>query len=162
VEQAYGKEALMEKDLIARASVAIDAPRAQVWRALVTPEDIRRYMFGTDVVSDWKVGSSIVWRGEWKGSTFEDKGVILEADPERTLRYSHFSPLSGLPDEPDNYHSVTIELSSEGKKTRVSLAQDKNSGEQAREHSESNWATMLTALREFLEGAATTGTQSAT
>ena len=88
--------------------------------------------------------------------------MILEADPERTLRYSHFSPLSWLPDEPDNYHSVTIELSSEGKKTRISLAQDKNSSEQAREHSESNWATMLTALREFLDGAATTGTQSAT
>lgn len=141
----------MEKDLIARATIAIDSPRVQVWKALVTPADIRQYMFGTDVASDWKVGSSIVWKGEWQGSLFEDKGVILQSDPERVLQYSHFSPLSGLPDEPDSYHVVTIELSSEGTKTRISLSQDNNSSEQAREHSERNWAMMLTALKEFLE-----------
>jgi uncharacterized protein YndB with AHSA1/START domain len=117
----------METNLVARATIAIDSPRVRVWKALVTPADIRQYMFGTDVVSDWKVGSSIVWKGEWQGSPFEDKGVILQSDPGRVLRYSHFSPLSGLADEPDNYHTVTIELSSQGTKTRVSLSQDNNS-----------------------------------
>jgi uncharacterized protein YndB with AHSA1/START domain len=141
----------METNLIARASITIDSPRVRVWNALVTPTDIRQYMFGTDVVSDWKVGSSIVWKGEWHGSRFEDRGVILQCDRERILRYSHFSPLSGLPDEPANHHTVTIELSGEGPRTRVSLSQDNNSSAEAREHSERNWATMLTALKEFLE-----------
>ena len=72
------------------------------------PEAIRRYMFGTTVVSDWKEGGPIVWKGEWKGKAYEDKGVILRLEPERILQYSHFSPQSGLPDTPENHHTVTI------------------------------------------------------
>jgi hypothetical protein len=52
---------------------------------------------------------------------------------------------------PENYHTVTIRLSGEGDQTHVSLTQDNNPDEQAREHSEKNWAMMLTALKAFLE-----------
>jgi uncharacterized protein YndB with AHSA1/START domain len=141
----------MDRNLIAMASVTINAPSKKVWDALVNPEAIKQYMFGTNVVSDWREGSPIIWRGEWQGTLYEDKGVILQFKPERTLQYSHFSPLSGLPDKPENYHTVTIELSGEGGQTRVSLAQDNNPTEQAREHSEENWQEMLTALKTFLE-----------
>jgi hypothetical protein len=64
--------ATVDKPIVARASTIIDAPVAMVWDALVTPETIKRYMFGTTVVSDWKEGSSIVWKGEWKGKSYED------------------------------------------------------------------------------------------
>ena len=141
----------MNRNLVARASITIDAPRAQVWSALVNPEAIKQYMFGTNVVSDWREGSPIVWKGEWQGKSYEDKGVILELKPERTIQYTHFSPLSGLPDTPENYHTVTIDLSGEGNQTRVSLAQDNNPTEQARDHSQKNWEMMLAALKKFLE-----------
>ena len=141
----------MNRNLVARASITIDAPRAQVWSALVNPEAIKQYMFGTNVVSDWRKGSPIVWKGEWQGKSYEDKGVILELKPERTIQYTHFSPLSGLPDTPENYHTVTIDLSGEGNQTRVSLAQDNNPTEQARDHSQKNWERMLMALKKFLE-----------
>jgi uncharacterized protein YndB with AHSA1/START domain len=141
----------MDKNLLARASITINAPGTNVWNALVNPEAIKQYMFGTNVVSDWKEGSPIVWKGEWQGKSYEDKGVILQFKPGRTIQYSHFSPLSGLPDKPESYHTVTIELSNEGTQTRVSLSQDNNPTEQAREHSEKNWGTMLTALKKFLE-----------
>ena len=116
----------MDKELNARASVTISAPSEIVWDALVNPEAIKQYMFGTNVVSDWREGSPITWRGEWQGQPYEDKGVILQVRPGRTLQYSHFSPLSGLPDRAESYHTVTIELSGEGNRTRVSLAQDNN------------------------------------
>ena len=141
----------MDKNLIARASITINAPSINVWNALVNPKAIKQYMFGTNVVSDWKEGSPIVWKGEWQGKSYEDKGVILQFKPGRTIQYSHFSPLSGLSDKPENYHTVTIELSNEGTQTRVSLSQDNNPTEQAREHSEKNWGMMLTALKKFLE-----------
>ncbi len=141
----------MDKNLIARASVTIDAPCERVWDALVKPEAIKQYMFGTNVVSDWREGSPIIWRGEWQGRAYEDKGAILQLKPGRTLQYSHFSPLSGLPDKPESYHTVTIELSDEGDHTRVSLAQDNNPTEQARKHSEKNWQNMLTALKSYME-----------
>lgn len=39
----------MEEDHIARVSTVIDAPVSSVWDALVNPETIKQYMFGTDV-----------------------------------------------------------------------------------------------------------------
>ena len=141
----------MDKNLIARASVTINAPTTKVWDALVNPEAIQQYMFGTLVVTDWREGKPIIWKGEWQGKSYEDKGVVLQFKPGRTIQYSHFSPLSGVPDKPENYHTVTIELSGEGNQTRVSLAQDNNPTEQERHHSEKNWKMMLTALKKFLE-----------
>lgn len=141
----------MAKGHVARASIAINVPISKVWNALVDPEAIKRYMFGATVVSDWREGSSIAWKGEWQGRPYQDKGVILRFKPQRTLQYTHFSPLSGVPDTPDNYHTVTAELSPEGKTTRIVLTQDNNPTEQAREHSERNWNTMLTTLQKFLE-----------
>jgi uncharacterized protein YndB with AHSA1/START domain len=141
----------MDENLIAKASVTINASSEKVWDALVNPEAIKQYMFGTNVVSGWREGSPIIWRGEWQGQPYEDKGVILRFKPGRRLQYSHFSPLSGLPDRPESYHTVTIELSDEEDHTRVSLTQDNNPSEQARDHSETNWGIMLTALKSFLE-----------
>jgi uncharacterized protein YndB with AHSA1/START domain len=142
----------MGPNLIAKSSIIIQAPSAKIWSALVTPEAIKQYMFGTNVVADWKVGSQIVWKGEWKGKAYEDKGVILQLKPGRMIQYTHFSPLSGLPDTPDSYHTVTVELSAEGTATRVSLSQDNNPTEQARAHSEENWGMMLAGLKKFVEG----------
>ena len=119
----------MDKQLVARTSVTINAPREQVWDALVTPEAMKQYMFGTTVVSDWREGSPIVWKGVWQGTSYEDKGVILKLHPQQTLQYSHFSPLSGVPDQPENYHTVTVELSDTGDQTEVTLAQDNNDTE---------------------------------
>jgi uncharacterized protein YndB with AHSA1/START domain len=139
-------------DLLATASITIDAPVATVWNALIDPETIKRYMFGSTVTSDWRQGSPITWKGEWQGKSYEDKGVIRRIEPHRVLEYTHFSPLAGLPDVPENYHTVRIELSSAGSGTRVSLTQDNNPTEEAREHSEKNWRMMLDGLKKVVEG----------
>ena len=146
------REGVLDQALVAKASTTIQAPVARVWRALVTPEDIKKYMFGATVVSDWKVGGPIVWKGEWQGKRFEDKGRILRMEPERLLSYTHFSPLAGLPDKPENYHTVTLELADQGGgRTLVTLTQDKNPNEEARAHSEQNWRGMLDGLKRLLE-----------
>jgi uncharacterized protein YndB with AHSA1/START domain len=56
------------RDTVAKSSIMIDAPAAQVWVALVNPAAIKQYMFGTNVISDWKKGSSILWRGSGRES----------------------------------------------------------------------------------------------
>jgi uncharacterized protein YndB with AHSA1/START domain len=139
-------------NLIARSSVIINAPAARVWQALVSPAAIKQYMFGTNVTSDWREGRPIVWKGEWQGKAYEDKGVIRQLKPEQVLQYTHFSPLAGLPDNPENYHTVTILLAPDGGGTRVSLTQDNNPTEEARSHSEKNWGMMLDGLKKFVEG----------
>ena len=141
----------MTDTLTAHASTVINRPAEDVWRALVTPSAIKQYMFGTNVQSDWREGSPITFKGEWQGKPYEDKGVIKRIDPPRTLVYTHFSPLSGLPDKPENYHTVTVSLTAEGTATRVSLSQDNNANEQARDHSQKNWEMMLGGLKKFVE-----------
>jgi len=141
----------MHQNLIAKASININASSEKVWDALVNPEAIKQYMFGTDVVSDWHEGSSIIWKGEWQGKPYEDKGTISQFKPRRKIQYTHFSPLSGLPDKPENYHTVTVELSVKGNQTHVLLTQDNNANQEERLHSENNWDTMLVGLKKFIE-----------
>jgi uncharacterized protein YndB with AHSA1/START domain len=138
-------------DHVASASVEIDAPADKVWTALTDPEQIQKYMFGSRVVTDWKPGSPIIWKGEYEGKRYEDKGEIVEIEPERRLKVTHFSPLSGEDDVPENYHTVLYELEQKGEKTHVSLTQDNNSSAEAAEHSSGNWEKMLAGLKEVVE-----------
>ncbi len=140
-----------EKGLVAKASISITAPIDKVWSAFTSPETIKLYMFGTTVVSDWTEGGPIVWKGEWQGREYEDKGVILKLEPKHLIKYTHFSPLSGKQDLPENYHKVTVELTAEDSETLVALSQDNNENEEERKHSESNWKDMLKKLKALLE-----------
>ena len=42
-------------------------PRFEVWEALTSPQMIQQYLFGTQVTTDWQVGSPITYRGVWQG-----------------------------------------------------------------------------------------------
>lgn len=141
----------MKKTYTAVATVIINAPASKVWDALTNPQLIKRYMFGTDVITDWRVGSPITYRGEWEGKPFEDKGKVLEIEREKSLITTHWSPLSGMPDSPENYHTVAYQLSEKNGKTKITVTQDKNASEEEREHSEKNWSRMLDGLKKLLE-----------
>ena len=138
-------------DYVATAETEIAASPSQVWRALTDPDEIKKYTFGSQVVTDWRPGSSIVWKGEYEGEKYEDKGEILEFEPERRLKVTHFSPLSGQEDAPENYHTMLYELEGSGTTTRVALSQDNNPDEEAAEHSRANWEKMLSGLKHVVE-----------
>ena len=142
----------MDRGLIAEAEVKIKAPPSRVWEALVTPSIIKRYFFGSDIVTDWAVGSPILHRGEWQGQAYEDKGSILEVEPQRSLVVTHWSPLSGTADAPENYHNVRYALIANGEGTSVSIRQDNNASQEEVEHSKANWQSVLDGLKALLEG----------
>jgi uncharacterized protein YndB with AHSA1/START domain len=142
-------ESLVKPNLVASASVEVNAPIDDVWNALITPSAIRKYMFDAAVTTSWREGEPIVWKGQWNGKPFEDKGIVLQVQPPLLLKYSHFSPKGE--EEPFNYHIVTIELKAAGEQTRVSLTQDNNPTDTARQHSEKNWQTMLNGLKRVVE-----------
>src|SRR5690242_6617836 len=97
-------------DYLAQAEIDIDATPERVWEVLTDPAQLKELWFGSDVTTDWAVGSPITWSGEWEGKPFQDKGEILEVDPGRVLRFTHFSPLTGQDDVPENYHTLTLTL----------------------------------------------------
>ncbi|HET6596834.1 MAG TPA: SRPBCC domain-containing protein [Anaerolineales bacterium] len=141
----------MNKNYVAEATTTIHAPVSKVWQALVNPELIKQYLFNTEVISDWKVGSPIIYKGEWEGKAFEDKGKILEIEPEKILRSTHWSPLSGAPDSPENYHTVIYSLSDRGDSTEVTIKQDNNASEDEKAHAEKNWKSVLEGMKNLLE-----------
>jgi uncharacterized protein YndB with AHSA1/START domain len=138
-------------DHVATAETEISASPAQVWVALTDPQLIKKYMFGSQVETDWQRGSSIVWRGDYEGKAYEDKGEILEIEPARRLKVTHFSPLSGQEDLPENYHTLLYELKKSGDSTHVSLSQDKNASAEEAERAKGNWEMMLAGLKKVVE-----------
>jgi uncharacterized protein YndB with AHSA1/START domain len=137
--------------LLATAEIDIEATRETVWSLLTSTGSHPEIMFGAEVVSDWNVGDDIRWRGEWNGSTFEDKGKVLEFEPPRRLVVTHFSPMSGQPDAPENYHELVYTLTETPKGTHLELSQDNNPDQNAAQHSSDNWRAMLEGVKAVAE-----------
>jgi uncharacterized protein YndB with AHSA1/START domain len=142
----------MSRGFEAIKTVTIHATRREVWNALTDPGKVKQYLHGTEMSTDWKEGSPIVWKGEWKGRSYEDKGTVLAVEPQRLLRYTHWSPMGGSEDKPENYHTVTYELAGEDGKVTLTLTQDNNaSQEEADKMAADNWGPVLNGLKETVE-----------
>ena len=53
----------MRNDLIVSKSIIVNANNDKVWKALTNPEIIKEYLYGTETLTDWKVGSEIIFQG---------------------------------------------------------------------------------------------------
>jgi uncharacterized protein YndB with AHSA1/START domain len=136
---------------IAKTEAVIQATPSEVWDALTNPAQIKKYFFGTDVETDWNVGSPIYWRGEWQGKTYEDKGEILKNEKEKILEMTHWSPMSGTEDTPENYHIVKYTLEPADGGTKLVIEQGNNKDEKQKAHNEKNWQMILEGMKKLLE-----------
>lgn len=141
----------MAANIIAKSTTTISAPVSRVWDALTNPEVIKQYFFGTQAISDWKVGSPLHFKGEWEGKEYLDKGIILKNEPEKLFQYTYLSSFSSLPDDPENYANISYELGEDNGKTTLTVKQENIENEEVREHSEKNWAHVLQNLKNLLE-----------
>ncbi len=142
---------LANNSFTSQATILIDAPGLRVWEALTKPELIKQYLFGTTVTTDWKVGSSIIYTGQWEGKTYQDKGMVKQLETGRLLVTTYWSSMSGLSDIPENYKTVRYELTSEANGTRLTIIQDKNASPDEASHSEQNWKMVLEGIKKLLE-----------
>jgi len=135
----------------ATAQTDVAATPERVWAALTKPEQIAAYMQGSRVTTTWHVGSSITWDGEYDGRPYQDKGKVLTYDEPHVLSVTHYSPMLGQPDEPENYHTLVYVLTTSGDCTHLELTQDGcDSEEQAAQFSQ-NWQAMLDGLQAHVE-----------
>jgi uncharacterized protein YndB with AHSA1/START domain len=138
----------MRHDLTVSQSIIINAPASKVWDALTNPEIIKEYLFGTETITDWKVGSDVIFQGEYgdnKEYKYRDKGIVRENIPNQLLSYSYWSGFSGLEDKPENYSLVTYTLVDKGNnQTEFTWTQKGFGTEEGYQHS-------LTGMTGFLE-----------
>jgi uncharacterized protein YndB with AHSA1/START domain len=138
---------------VAHAETVIAASPEVIWSVITDSEPHEEILAGARVLSDWSVGGEIRWQGEWEGKSFEDHGRVLELDAPRHLVVTHFSPMTGQEDLPENYHTLRYELTPVDGGTRVTLEQDNNPSAESAEHSAENWREMLEGVRAVAEGA---------
>ena len=141
----------MSTNLTAVASIEIHADIEKVWAALVDPEMISKYLFGTKTTTSWEPGTPITFSGEWEGKTYEDKGVIQAFEEFRRLQYTYWSSMSGIEDRPENYYLVTFDLAVKNGATVLTVHQENVKDEKTRAHSESNWMQVLGTIKQLLE-----------
>jgi uncharacterized protein YndB with AHSA1/START domain len=140
----------MHTDHKSNYKAVIKAPVEKVWDALINPETIKQYFFGSNIETDWKVGSPIRWTGEYEGKEYIDKGVVQEFSPNEKISYSYLSSWSGLEDKHENYLLITYEVKQAEDGTELTITQS-NYDEERAKHSVENWAVVIGALKKLLE-----------
>jgi len=114
----------MSTPLIVQNTIDIKAPAAKVWDALVNPAQTKKYMFGCETVSDWKIGSELLWKGVFDGiEIVAVKGKIADLQPEKRLVYTTIDPNGSYADVPENYLTVTYTLSENNGVTNFTVTQ---------------------------------------
>jgi Uncharacterized conserved protein len=129
--------------------IVVKAGAEMAWSCFMDPKKSAEFFFGIGFESDLQVGGPIVWRGEWQGSRFEDRGIILEIEEPRVFRYDYVSSMA-----PDTQYEVAYYFEQAQGGTRIRIAQSKAATRESAEHSEKNWSTMLAAIKEKLESPA--------
>jgi len=142
------------KELIVKKSFEIDAPASKVWEILTNPTYTKQYMFGCELLSDWKIGSPVIWKSFLDGKVYV-KGNLLKIESNKFLQFTVFDPNMGVEDIPSNYATVTYDLSSEGNGTKLSISQGDFAGiaEGEKRYNEANfgWDMIFIKMKELAE-----------
>lgn len=140
----------MEK-LTLNIDLKFKAPMTKVWQGLTDPEMVKAYFFGTQLKSSWRVGEPITFSGEWDGRQYEDKGIILDIDPGKFVKYTYWSSMAGTEDKPENYATITYNLTENNGITNLAITQDNIKDQEAKAHSEENWVGVFDGLKKLIE-----------
>jgi uncharacterized protein YndB with AHSA1/START domain len=135
---------------IATSTIFIEASIEKVWDALTNPVTVKKYFFNTDLVTTWKVGQPIFFRGEWEGKPYEDKGIVEIYLPFAIVSYTYRSSWDTLPDEPENYQLVKYELVQIDNTIKLTISQTTRTKEDEKK-SEGNWNSLLIEIKKLLE-----------
>ena len=141
----------MVNEMILDLEVKVNASISKTWEAITNPEIVKQYFFGTDLKTTWEVGSSVVFSGEWEGKPYEDKGVILDYQFEKLIKYSYWSNFSGTEDIPENYANISYQLSKKEEVTILEITQTGFKDLEAVEHSRTNWISIMDEMKKIIE-----------
>lgn len=137
-------------------SIAIQADRQSVWNVLVDPTYVRLWLSDTDLEfsATWQVGGEIQSTGNWHGLAIENKGRILDFEPEKRLAYTHWSSLSQFPDTTDHYTTIRLELTDAEDGLALSVRQENFRTFENYAHWNFYWNMALARIKRLAESGA--------
>ena len=132
--------------------ITINAPASRVWDALTSPALVQQWQYGSELTTDWQVGSPIKFHSEWGGQVYEQWGNILAFEPNTRLQYSLFAPRPDVEDKPENYFTMTYTLDEIDGTTHLTITQEdprEQAGAASADDEEGN--AVLEALKKLVE-----------
>ncbi|MBY4677417.1 SRPBCC family protein [Marinobacterium arenosum] len=132
--------------------IKINAPKARVFQALTSSNEIPKYYPLNEVVSTWEVGSEVLYKGEINGSPFTDYGVIESLNEPGFYSYRYWSDNHGTERTSENYILISYALSEIPEGTELKLVQSNIRSEELYNLMETQvWDFLLGALKEYVE-----------
>lgn len=135
---------------VVRKQILLDAGNAEVWDALTNPEKTKEYFFNCRVISDWKPGSSITFKGKifWI-IPITLKGTIEKIVPKELLQYKLYNK-----SDKSGFSLVTDSLTAQNGKTLLRISDDVGQGAGAEKRfrkSDKGWDKVLNGLKKLVE-----------
>ncbi|MEO8770370.1 MAG: SRPBCC family protein [Ferruginibacter sp.] len=133
------------------STILLNATKEKVWDALTKPELVKLWLFNSDMITNWEVGSSIQFKTEWDGGVFEQWGSILEVRINELIKYNLFAPRPNLEDKPENYFITTYILTVEHRQTKLEFIQEDNRSGAVQEEPGGEENPILQSLKKIVE-----------
>lgn len=133
------------------STIIIKAPVQKVWDIITKPESVKQWQFGSDLVTDWKIGSDIKFSTEWEGVTYLQWGKVLDVKQNEIVKYSLFAPRPDLEDKPENYFIMSYVLTSINGQTKLEIIQEDNRPGAVQEEPQGEENPILKSLKDFAE-----------
>ena len=133
------------------SSIKISASIQRVWNVITKPEFVKLWQYGSELLTDWKVGSEIRFKTEWEGKTLEQWGKVLDVQQNKLVKYTLFAPRPGLEDKPENYFEMSYVLTPENGQTKLEIIQNDNRPEAVQEEPQGEENPILQGLKRIAE-----------
>jgi uncharacterized protein YndB with AHSA1/START domain len=132
-------------------SIDINASPLKVWDVLTNPAMIKQFFTGAQTITNWQIGSEIVFIHWYEEKEFRNKGTILQFLPNKVLSYTYWTAFSNTEDKPENYTTITYTLEEMNGKTKLSLAQTNFKNAAWYEGLQAGWDIVLIKIKEMAE-----------
>ena len=141
---------MSEKDLTVKKTIRLNAGIPDVWDALTNPEITKKYMFACEAISDWKVGSPILYNMIHEGKEITPvKAIITAIEPNSYLECTCFTPENE--NDPSKHSTVTYKLESNNDVTVLTVTQGAFPDKKAFDQGNSSWDIALSGLKALFE-----------
>jgi uncharacterized protein YndB with AHSA1/START domain len=133
------------------STVKIKAPLHKVFDILTKPEFVKQWQYGSELLTDWKVGSDIKFKTDWEGKIFEQWGKVIEFRQNELIKYSLFAPRPDLEDKPENYFEMSYVMTADNGQTKLEIIQIDNRPGAVQEEPQGEENPILLTLKQIAE-----------
>lgn len=152
------KNRIMSNTMIIKEEVQFKASAEKVWDLVINPEMTKQYMFGCEVLSDWTIGSEVLWKGKTENGeqVIYVKGTVLEYQEKKIVASTTFDPNIGMEDIPANHVRLCFEINENDRGTLLTITQGDFTGAEDGEkrylESKGGWKEMVIPIMKQLMG----------